>query len=141
MQADDLDQPVIVGSGVCDKHEKDQIFCILFLPFLGLFFLPNEGYGQFSQTSFIAQEKADSVVLFFYSGHLHSFAEADSFMELQFRLENEPDIITDSFKSSPLNQGHPGQQIIGGGFWIYDTSGYFTSVSVNGIGEFQNQSR
>jgi hypothetical protein len=104
-----------------------------------LFFLPNEGYGQFSQTSFIAQEKADSVVLFFYSGHLHAFAEADSFMELQFRLENEPDIITDSFKSSPLNQGHPGQQIIGGGFRIYDTSGYFASVSVNG-GEFQNQS-
>lgn len=102
-----------------------------------MFFLTNEGYGQYSHISFIPQEKADSVVLFFYSGNLHALTKADSFMELRFRLENEPYIITDSLKSSLLNQEHPEQQIISGGFRFYDSSRYFTSGSHNSA-VFQN---
>lgn len=118
--------------------KKIRSFVYYFFLCPALFFLPNEGNGQFSQTSSIAQENTDSVVLFLYSGHIHELAEADSFMELQFRMENEPDIITGSFKSSPLNQRDPEQQILSGGFRFYDSSRYFTSVTDNGA-VFQNQ--
>jgi Domain of unknown function (DUF3943) len=102
-----------------------------------LFFFTNEGYGQFSQAFFVAKGKADSVVLFFYSGQLHEVAEADRFIELQFRLENEPGIDIDSFYSSPLNQGYPDQQFYSTGFRFNDSSYYFTADSVN-IGEIHS---
>ena len=113
-------QPMSVGSGFCDKHEKNQIISTLFLLFPGVVFFNKHGIRSIFTNRFIRGRKRLIMNADFLFRSIHELTEADSIIDLQFQLENEPDIFGGSLQSSPFNPETLELQINRGRFRFYD---------------------